>query len=713
MIIYNLNAEHHSHRQRVMAQAQTIMNYFVDALEQNECNVKLVVGMYTEIKDTLDGIKDLENAIYQPIYSPDYWREGGAGYVPPVSAGSEPAPPIAQVPPALVEEAKEALKERCFSCRAGLPTFEATFDVDFMYEKLKVQLEVYKVVFKTPFSVSLCQASFVFQRTCIPDLVRLIGLFLSAYSAILAMKKLPKVTLGVFVKAVIGKLMAQVVGSVKLTVDLTSTGIPCVVAALKDIAYNMPTPENLKTRLSPEQYATLGSAYQPISEVAKGLAKDVQAGKITQEEADELLDAYKKKNATPSGPQRDTINYYADKLQGKYDNVQEEVDKGIKLVTDTADKAIADVNAYIESILAVINFLQCEGKRTGSDFTEVVEYINNIQNVVNLISSIIAFIAKQHFRYKLCKEAEAIAQLKENIIEAPIPDLSSPQAIQAIVEEYTGKKALIDSEGLHLLIYDKPAPQLLPKLTLVGCNLREFAQAHTLDNIIKQALADEGARSSLELREDPLPEHSKHSPSSSLSEWPSLDTEVSPSVLGVDGEEAFPPKARIEEALEERYLTAQDTPPSLRDTLTEKGEDQFFTNLGKNTNEPLASSVGAPLFKIPLLEGGSYRQDWIKAIDDVLDFIYTAPAGKGRSLRDLKGTSGAPLETLGGDPLLDNDEGGRLEDLLHNNVEEGTPLGPRSPLGLRDTSQKEYRVPAQQECRSVEDVLRVLEGIRI
>lgn len=709
MLIYNLNAEHHSHRQRVMAQAQTIMNYFVDALEQNECNVKLVVGMYTEIKDTLDGIKDLENAIYQPIYSPDYWKAGGAGYVPPTSVS--PEVPIEQAPPALVEEAKEALKERCFSCRVGLPTFEATFDVDFMYEKLKVQLEVYRVVFKTPFSVSLCQASFVFQRTCIPDLVRLIGLFLSAYSAILAMKKLPKVTLGVFVKAVIGKLMAQVVGSVKLTVDLTSTGVPCVVAALKDIAYNMPTPENLKTRLSPEQYATLNSAYQPISEVAKGLAKDVQAGKITQEEADELLDAYKKKN--------DTLNYYADKLQGKYDNVQEEVDKGIKLVTDTADKAIADVNAYIESILAVINFLQCEGKRTGSDFTEVVEYINNIQNVVNLISSIIAFIAKQHFRYKLCNETEAIAQLKKNIIEAPIPDLSSPQAIQAIVEEYTGKKALIDSEGLHLLIYDKPTPQLLPKLTLVGCNLREFAQAHTLDNIIKQALADARSRAS-SLREDPLPDARKErSSSSSLSEYPfgypSLDTEapekvslrVPERVLGVDGEEAFPPLDRVEDTRSEArsplgLREGQDTqigleaPNELENTLTEEGEDQFFTNLGKNTNEPLASSVGAPLFKIPLLEasGGSYRQDWIKAIDDVLDFIYTAPAGKGHS-----GDTGSSGE--------DQDAQNEWRD-TRSEVENTLVRALEDQKELRD-----HRVPAQQECRSVEDVLRVLEGIRI
>lgn len=700
MKIYNLNAEHHSHRQRVMAQAQTIMNYFVDALEQNECNVKLVVGMYTEIKDTLDGIKDLENAIYQPIYSPDYWKEGGAGYVPPTSVS--PEVPVEQAPPALVEEAKEALKERCFSCRVGLPTFEATFDVDFMYEKLKVQLEVYRVVFRTPLSVSLCQASFVFQRTCIPDLVRLIGLFLSAYSAILAMKKLPKVTLGVFVKAVIGKLMAQVVGSVKLTVDLTSTGIPCVIAALKDIAYNMPTPENLKTRLSPEQYATLGSAYQPISEVAKGLAKDVQAGKITQEEADELLDAYKKKN--------DTINYYADKLQGKYDNVQEEVDKGIKLVTDTADKAIADVNAYIESILAVINFLQCEGKRTGSDFTEVVEYINNIQNVVNLISSIIAFIAKQHFRYNLCKEAEAIAQLKRDVIEAPIPDLASPQAIQAIVEEYTGKKALIDSEGLHLLIYDKPAPQLLPKLTLVGCNLREFAQAHTLDNIIKQALASEESERVFD-RENLSAGASgdkrlERSDSYSGPQWPSLDNETSPRVYGANGEETFPPLDR-----------AQDT--SREDTLAENREDQFSpswanitkesdTSAGVSGDKRLEPDRAIPLFKIPLLkdndrdpEGvsyGSYRQGWIKAIDDVLDFIYTAPAGKPQG-------KGSPLLDTG-DPL------GTFKDKLQEALQ-GEEEGSSSQQEYLFEGSKGYPSGALRECRSVEDVLRVLEGIRV
>ena len=44
MIINNLNASNNSNRQQVIAYAQTIMNFFTDAVEQNDCNVKIVIG---------------------------------------------------------------------------------------------------------------------------------------------------------------------------------------------------------------------------------------------------------------------------------------------------------------------------------------------------------------------------------------------------------------------------------------------------------------------------------------------------------------------------------------------------------------------------------------------------------------------------------------------------------------------------------------------
>ena len=75
MIINNLNASNNSNRQQVIAYAQTIMNFFTDAVEQNDCNVKIVIGFYTEIQDTVNSIKDLENAFNQPVYQPDYWKD--------------------------------------------------------------------------------------------------------------------------------------------------------------------------------------------------------------------------------------------------------------------------------------------------------------------------------------------------------------------------------------------------------------------------------------------------------------------------------------------------------------------------------------------------------------------------------------------------------------------------------------------------------------
>ena len=54
-----------------------------------------------------------------------------------------------------------------------------------------------------------------------------------------------------------------------------------------------------------------------------------------------------------------------------------------------------------------------------------------------------------------------------------------------ILTEFTGKQAKLSENGLAILIHDKPVKQTLPKLTLTGCNIREFIEAHKLENVIK------------------------------------------------------------------------------------------------------------------------------------------------------------------------------------------------------------------------------------
>ena len=67
MIVENYNTNGRSDKHEVLAYAQTISNFFIEALDQNDCNVKVVVGFYQELDDTIDSILDLNEAFKKPI----------------------------------------------------------------------------------------------------------------------------------------------------------------------------------------------------------------------------------------------------------------------------------------------------------------------------------------------------------------------------------------------------------------------------------------------------------------------------------------------------------------------------------------------------------------------------------------------------------------------------------------------------------------------
>ena len=696
-----------------MAQAQTIMNFFTDAIEQNDCSVKMVIGFYTEIQDNVNAVNDLRDAFNQPIYEPDYWQGVKDNTWYPTVTGDTSVTTTSLIDsPLIIAEAKTALKNRCFNCRFTLPVYKMSFDIDFMYEKIRIQIQIFRTVFKNNLSFSLCQASFLFQRTCIPDLVRLIGLFLAAYSAILALRKLPKISLGLFVKAIISTLVAKVIASLSLSIDMSSTGIPCIVNALKEIAYNMPTNESLKARIDPEHYAHIDRGYKPVSIMAQEFADAVKEGKMTQEEADLALDDYKSKN--------DSINFFADKLQANFDFVQDNLDEGLRMITDVVDNAVEDVNSYIDSILGVINFLQCENKRTGTDFSEVIEYANKIQIVLNLISAIIAYMAKQFLRSELCKDAKTVDQLKKAIVDAPVPDLTTPAAIREITQEWAGSTVKLDSDGLNLLIYEGPAYQMLPKLTLLGCNFKEFAEAHSLDNIIKEAAKaiqeEDRNNSSPDIQQDGRGQ-------SNFTMYP--PDSVYPGATNIPTSQyewitVDPYKSNIDESLRPYRDPYNNTIINGKDSKTPGntgGSDPFTKdpgvvntdtyippkdspsdpNIPKDGDKDTTGNVDVPkdipdlIDKIPIPSGdpkNNIYKDWIKSIDEVIDFIYNPPfkGDTGNTIKD-------PATNIPVDPDdLYSDLSFFKEDL--------------------NATQAKYQ-PSLAECRTVEDVMDILNNLKI
>lgn len=653
MIIENPSSSSNSLKHDYLAHAQTIVNHFLEALELNDCNVKIVVGFYQELQDTIDSIKDLKEA-FRPtltLTGPFKSKFDSRNF----------KPHTVSTPYAITDEgiqaSIEALKEKCFNCKLSLPKVNFDADFKFLFNKLTFQLNVFKFNFSKDQlkpSVDICHTAFAFQRSCIPDILKLIAMLLQAAAAILALNKLPRISLGVFIKAIIGKLMAAIVASINISIDMSSTGLPCIIAALEELAAAVPTKENIAnmTEMTPELKKLVLPDYQTISSYDAMLDESYKKGQITEEELIKKKAEYRKR--------QDPIRHYAKELKSSSDTIESKVNDSFKIVSDTVKKAQDEVNGYIEAILGLINFFECENTRSGADFSELIAWIKQLTDVINLISSVIAVYLAKIFRPILCKEGVTHKQLVDALIRADTKAPLSRADLTDIIQEFTGKESKINEDGTAVLVYDKPYKRLLPKLELMGCNIKDFAEAHTIDNLIRKVVEENSKNPVVNNEKDkPTPSRSTINVSRPV---PNIKDTIRP---GSWYKPIDVPLPRFTQAVYEKVPTPlldkyRDRlnrrpggiifPVGKADTIRNKvnnlnGNNGFNipnSNPWNSSHIPKVDKINIPIvgtiiktvhpktpttvvgtvpINIPTTEKGSIVDD----IDDIIDFIYTPP----------------------------------------------------------------------------------------
>lgn len=645
MIIENLNTNSLSHKHKILAYAQTISNFFMEAIEQNDCNVKIVMGYYHDLEDTVNSIKDLEKA-FTPTTS---WNSPyiNSNYPGTSLTGEE------------LQAAIKALKDKCFNCKLSLP--EITFDKDFkfLHNKLTVQLEVYKQVFNSDLNApNFCHVAYSFQKACVPDILKFISLLLGAMASILALNKLPKVSLGAFVKAIIGKLLASIVGKVKLSVDMSQTGLPCIISAIEEIALAVPTAENVyKLNMEEKLRSTIFPKYKSIAIYEQDLNAKVKNNQITKKEYDTLLEAYKRK--------QDPLTHYASKLKQQSDQTEEKISSAFGYVSDVVDRAQEEVNSYIQSILGVINYFECENARNSPDFTEVLSYISQLRTVINLVSSILTVYLRKVFDPLLCMDSNSLTDKKviyQTLESATIEEFTKSD-IAEIVSEFTNKKTKIDSSGLAVLIYETPYESTLPKLTLTGCNFVEFAEAHRIDNIINTIINSPTDNTQEDSKVDNLKNYFDNSINIPAYN-PSQNITYLPNVIIEQYDINLPVKDAVRE--------------KIKQIITNKQNDTFFKTppaLIKPISQVLSEipTLKIPLDKLPIMGNNN---GIFKEIDDIVDFIYNPPFKENVDISGLELNDNIELEIY--NPSKEN--------IYNNNI---------------------------KECRSVEDVLDILNSLKV
>ena len=443
----------------VLYNAQLISNAFSKTMEDNNCLLMLSIGLHQEIDNTIKDLEDLVNNVSDTNDLLDKEEDTDSGE------------DILDT----INDIISDLKDKCFQCDLKIPDLDFDMDLNAVMDALKAQIDLFKSIFKVD-KIDLCQPAFALQSSCVPDIIRLITLLLTAFVSIMTLKKLSNISVSAFIKGVLSTLLSKITQSLKITVNIGSTNISCLVNALQEIALAIPTQQNIAKKLSEQERIALGFSDQDGNDLNTNFLRSDMLNKLN-----------------------DTINTSTvniNTIDNELNNAESQINEAFTLINDVIDLSLDELNNYIQSLLGFQTYFECESKRSGMDVEDAIKMINNLIQVINMLSSLVLSLVKKDLREQACKTPSAINNLsEEDISDLLIKDIISDNN-QSIVEIVNSSDS-----ALEVIIYDKPLATTLPKLDLLDCSIDDFVSSHTLPRIIevaKKQLQEEQDRTSID-----------------------------------------------------------------------------------------------------------------------------------------------------------------------------------------------------------------------
>lgn len=481
-----------------MTYCQTILEAFTKALDKNECNVRILISAHNEIKDQQDELKDLYEMTQKSVEIPKdtskrvYVRPNNPDDVIRTLIDNPDKP----VDSSALDALKNGLNDDCIDCKFKFPKINFTSNLRFSFEKLKVSLEAYVDTFDQLTNPNLCHSAAVFNYSCMQELLEMLVLLITLYTTLSKLSSLSGISLNGFIKGVISGLLGAIIGSIKIQVDLSNTGISCLLNALHTLADRFPSGSNMvgyvpdewleeqeKKEADSAEQEKENRSYNPFS--ADAVAAAIKALQ------DETIDTFTK------AQHQNVIRRFTNELQNTTNEYEKLIDGSLKLFDEVATKAQENLNKKIASMFGLMDHFQCEAARTGTGIMELLPFIQQVVQVINLVSALIAQVANKQVK-KMCKPKSGVVEYSEELQKQV--ENGSTEWLELVptdlLEEFLGVKVIPFTEGgskndeIIPIILDEPKQTILPKLSLDNCNLQDFIDAHKPDNILKAVIED-------------------------------------------------------------------------------------------------------------------------------------------------------------------------------------------------------------------------------
>lgn len=476
---------------------QIISDAFTSALDSNQCNVKIIVGLAYEIEDAAESLKDTYNYADNPISGlPVTDQPSTTTTLDDVINQAVSTPSTT----ADVQSIAKALKDSCIDCKLSFPTLDLNANLSYSFDKLQALLSLFTDTFKTLLNPNLCHVAGTMSYACIPSILALIVLLLEAYATILALRKIGSISLSAFIKGIITGLIGTLLSSISIKLDTSKTGIKCLIDAIKEIADQLqsevdsvttdviPTEALAKLGLSSKDYTTTTDTEEEEKDSISTLISELE-----EEKSSWSKDSFDKAYNSLDTAKQKYIDNYLNNLESQTDKAEKAVSAAFTEVANTLETMMKNFKDTIEGLFGLLDYFKCEAERSGTGMADLLYDMNKILQLVNLLSAILSIVAKKQVK-KLCSTKQSINQMittitTEDLVGDPLTELEQVE----VIAEYLGKvvEVTTDSNGnITPIIYEKDAETILPKLSFSNCDLKSVMEAHSLENVIKAVLKE-------------------------------------------------------------------------------------------------------------------------------------------------------------------------------------------------------------------------------
>lgn len=441
-----------------VAYAQLIVDHFSKALQENGCLIQVPVGLYIQFDDQYNRLVDyIEGA----LNAGNIDNDGNGDKL------DDVVHPNGAINPKHLAAIKSAIRKAsndCFACNIEKPKFDFSGIFGNLLKDITSSLDQFKNIGKFN-KASVCQYAFFLSYLCLPDLLKLIALILAAIVKVTQNIQLPRLTVAVFINAILGAIIEALVKNISILARFALTPVLCILDSIDSIIDQLPTPENIRNT-SAEDLKKLGA-----NEKFMEGKYDTNLKKKTQE----IRQQYTSR-----------VNKYAEKAET---NTRKYVEEIMGPLQETINRSVESLNNSISELTGLLNHFSCEPARSGLTISQYLSNLSELMAMANLLRYIVRMKSGKSAIEKVCNAPSGQQNFGEDNDTSSIDGNLSIGNIGSVIADTIGADIdlITDENGNAIAVAIKDNnDENKDNLSFYSCNLDDFARSVTVPGLIEE-----------------------------------------------------------------------------------------------------------------------------------------------------------------------------------------------------------------------------------